>query len=452
MNMCRTCLETPADKHISELEKGINETNRNCFDIMLFCLDIEVTHDSKITRYLCSKCYTKIVSFYNFKTTSLKNDSYLKSLDPALGLETQKLSVYVDENRIKQENVLDSDEFGSRLLVKEEIKIEIETNYDESLENIEVNVKNEANTSEGVESYVDPLCGVQKVESRNISDNAEENASVYQKPVPPKEVQSVKVQRKREVCEECGKSFLDVKKHAVRHRPRVERPATQCEACPKTFINKTSLKQHYKNTHLGVKSKCDICNKVVIHLTAHKMQVHNPDTLSYGCASCERRFITQAALDLHATVHTSELKFECDICQKKFRLRNSILRHIRDFHQKEKNHQCKLCNKAFFGIVSYKTHLQSHSNERHYKCKECDKAFKTMEYLRKHSRITHSDVKNFKCELCGKCFKRSSDRNNHMRTHTGEKPYPCRHCDSRFRQSSARNRHELVMHEELNNV
>ncbi|XP_061713737.1 zinc finger protein 155-like [Cydia pomonella] len=442
MNICRTCLETPADKHISELEKDIKETNRNCFDIMLFCLDIEVTHGSKITRHLCSKCYTKIVTFYNFKTTSLKNDSYLKSLDPALGLETQKLSGYVDENGIKQEEIVDKD-------CKADIKIEIEIMNDESLGDLEVDVKKEY-TSEDAETYVEPVCFKDKVESRNISDNSEKNAPVYQQSVPPKKFPSAKVQQKREVCEECGKSFRNVKKHALQHRPRGERQAIQCEACPKTFINKTSLKNHYKNTHLGIKSKCDICNKVVIHLSVHKMQVHNPDTLRYGCPTCERRFITRAALDLHATVHTRDLKYQCDICQKKFRLRNSILRHIRDFHQKERNHQCKLCNKAFFGKMSFKRHLESHSNERLYKCKKCDKAFKTKEYLRKHSRITHSDVKNFNCELCSKSFKRSSDRNTHMRTHTGEKPYPCRHCDARFRQTSARKRHELVMHEELN--
>ncbi|XP_063533549.1 uncharacterized protein LOC134743854 [Cydia strobilella] len=175
MNMCRTCLKTPADKRILELEKVIKDGNKNSFHVMLFCLDIEVIEDSKITTNLCNNCYRKIISFYKFKTLSLKNDAYLKSLEPAVQLEDQKLSVYVDENGIKHENFLDPDDFGPSLVENNaEFKIEVEVKEDKPLEDTKIHVKNE-DTLQDSESDEEPLSVVQKVKYENYCKESGKN-------------------------------------------------------------------------------------------------------------------------------------------------------------------------------------------------------------------------------------------------------------------------------------
>lgn len=42
MHACRTCLTVAVEKDISQLETDLEEEKQSCFEIMLFCLDIEV--------------------------------------------------------------------------------------------------------------------------------------------------------------------------------------------------------------------------------------------------------------------------------------------------------------------------------------------------------------------------------------------------------------------------
>ncbi|XP_063618279.1 zinc finger protein 470-like [Cydia splendana] len=473
MIMCRTCLKTPAEKHISDLENGIKEGKHNCFEIMMFCLNIEVTQDSKITSKLCANCYKKILSFYKFKALSLKNDLYLRSLDPVVQLEDQKLSVYVDENGIKHENLLDSDEFGPVLLedCDTEFKVDInvksnnsdedgeidfkDNNSDEdgeidfkdnnSYDDIEIDFKCDENISDNVEADEDQQ-SEQKVKHKNIVKDTKENAPKklgHRKRDKSKKKEKWKPQRR--VCEECGKSFLNLREHALQHQPKEGRQKLQCKACPKTFFSIGGRRKHYMVTHLGFKEKCDICGKEVAGLKHHKNLVHNPSALPYPCVRCERRFVGQSALDAHMVTHTKDLPFECDMCQNRFCSKNSVSRHIRQVHQKIRSHQCQFCSKAFFKIERLRAHVRSHTNERPHKCEECGKAFATAHYLKQHALI-HGD-KNFQCQHCDMSFAKSGNLRTHMVKHTKEKRYPCAFCGVRFGRSDHRRRHELTAHQ-----
>ncbi|XP_063361805.1 zinc finger protein 470-like [Cydia amplana] len=459
MNMCRTCLKTPATKRILELEKVFKDGNKNSFQVMLFCLDIEVIEDSKITTNLCNNCYRKIISFYKFKVLSLKNDAYLKSLGPAVQVEDQKLSVYVDEDGIKHENFLDPDGFGPSLVEDNTgFKIEVEFKEEESLVgDIEINVKNE-DTSQHPQSDEEPLSVVQKVKYENVKNDCKENAPVRSKRGRPKKVKlpkKGKVKEECQVCEECGKSVRNLKAHSLLHWRKGERPMMQCKLCPKLFNTDSGRTRHYHKIHLGLtdvsKSVCDICNKEFKHLKGHIMMMHNRESLPYGCVSCERRYSCRSALENHMAKHVgvSELPYECDICKRRFRFKSIVSKHIRKFHLNEKNYQCEICSKTFFDKQPFIDHMDSHSDERRYKCKECGLGLKTQDTLRRHMIAIHSDVRKYPCTECGKSFKRRTGLREHMRTHTREKPYPCRFCDARFRRRHHAKRHERLIHKNM---
>ncbi|XP_063381131.1 zinc finger protein 121-like [Cydia fagiglandana] len=307
MNICRTCLKTPAIRNISELEKGIGEDNKNYLEIMVFCLDIKVTQDSKITTKLCNNCYRKIISFYKFKALSLKNDAYLKSLE--VTLVDHKSSIYVDENNVKHENSLDYDEYVS---VIDNCPMDIKQ---------ELDVKDE-DTWAGVESDEELLSVIQRVKYENIKDETKENAPINKKRGRPRKIKALKlenVKQERQVCEECGKSVRNLKEHSLQHLPMSERKKLQCKVCPKLFSTYGARTRHYKIKHLGIKSECNICHKKVVCLSTHRLRVHNREALPFACVQCERRFVSQGVLDVHMTTHTKDRAFQCDVCEKKFR-------------------------------------------------------------------------------------------------------------------------------------
>ncbi|XP_061713742.1 zinc finger protein 470-like [Cydia pomonella] len=450
MNTCRTCLKTPADKRILELEKVIKDGNKNSFQVMLFCLDIEVIETSKVTTNLCNNCYRKIISYYKFKTLSLKNDAYLKSLVPPVQLEDQTLSVYVDELGIKHENFLDSDDFGPSLVEDNpEFKIE-----EEVKEEVEMNVKNE-DTCQHPELDEEPLSVVQKVKYENVKNDYKENAPVYKKRGRSNIVnlpKKGKVKEERQVCEECGKSVRNLKGHSLLHQQKGERQMIQCKLCPKLFNTDSGRNKHYRNIHLGLsnvsKSICDICNKEVKHLKGHIKMMHNRESLPYGCGSCERRFLCRSALKKHMAKHVGvpEIPYECDICKRRFHTKTLVSKHIRQFHLNVKNYLCEICSKTFFDKHPFIIHMESHSKERLYKCKDCGLPLKTKETLRNH-RLLHRNDKEFPCELCSKKFQKLAYLRVHMVTHTKEKRYECRYCGVRFGRSHHRSRHESTAHQ-----
>ncbi|XP_063533761.1 zinc finger protein 287-like isoform X2 [Cydia strobilella] len=457
MNMCRTCLKTPADKRILELENVIKDGNKNSFHIMLFCLDIEVIEDSKITTNLCNNCYRKIISFYKFKALSLENDAYLKSLKPAVQLEDQKLSVYVDENGIKHENILDPDDFGPSLLEDNaEFKIEVEIEEEKSFGDTEIHVKNE-DTLQDSESDEEPLSVVQNVKYENVKNDYNENAAVHKKRRHPKKVKlpkKGKVKEECQVCEECGKSVRNLKGHSLLHQQKGERQMIQCKLCPKLFSTDSGRHKHYRNIHLGLsnvrKSICDICNKEVKYLKGHIRMMHNRESLPYGCVSCDRRFTCRSALEKHMAQHVGvpEIPYECDICKRRFRNKNLVSKHIRQFHLNEKNYQCEICSKTFFEKRPFIIHMETHSKEPLYNCKDCGLALKTRETLRRHC-LLHRNDKEFPCELCSKTFRNLANLRCHMVTHTKEKRFECRYCGVRFGRSHHRSRHEFTAHQQL---
>ncbi|XP_063361798.1 gastrula zinc finger protein XlCGF46.1-like [Cydia amplana] len=456
MNTCRTCLKTPADTDISKLKRSIKDDNRKCIDIIAFCLDIKVTEDSKITTKLCNKCYRKIISFYKFKVLSLKNDAYLRSLQPSEQSVDQKRSIYVDGNGIKHENPLEIDEYGPSIVEEynTEIKIEIDFKHERTLgdevdtENAdtpgheEIDVKDEHNEKKGDEKLV------------KIVKRGRQKVSSYKKRGHPKKLSLVKAERtkpEKRICEECGKTVVNLTQHLLQHRPKDERKMLQCQACSKVFSSRSGRNKHYAVAHLGHKMKCDICHKEVSSVKTHKMQVHNRHELPFGCVFCSKRFISRSGLEAHVAGHTKHFTYECDECHKRFRSKMSISTHIRMVHIKEKLYQCHLCSKAFFKKYSLQKHVWSHTKERPFECEECGKSFGDRTTLKNH-RLTHVDVKSFRCEICDMSFVRKGYLSAHMISHTKEKRYPCAFCGARFGRSDHRNRHEFTAHKKFVNA
>ncbi|XP_061713731.1 zinc finger protein ZFP2-like [Cydia pomonella] len=475
MNTCRTCLITSARNDISDLEKSIKDDKRKCIDIMAFCLDIKVTEDTKITTKLCDTCYRNIISFYNFKVLALENDAYLKSLNPLEKPADHNLTLYVDENGIKHENIVESDDFGPSVIeyCNREIKIEIDVKDDRQEDSEIIDNVKEEDTFADVDLDEEPLSVVQKVEYENFEDDSKEEAPEHNS----------------------GQRML------------------KCKACPKQFVTFGGRSKHYQTTHLGKRSKCDICYKEVVHLPEHKLRIHNPSGMRFNCSVCKRPFIKQAELDLHMLTHTKDYKFQCDVCQRKFSCKGLLSLHIRQVHEKERNYKCKHCPKAFFArkklerhsrthtsdvsvsklgkeyqiceecgvsVVNLKTHAARHQpkdERRRLQCKACPKTFYTIGGRKRHYKTTHlgkiprCDICNkqvvsvtehkrrmhapgelpFECAECGRRCASKSLLDVHMLTHTRDYKHECDVCQKKFSSKTFLSMHRREVHEKERN-
>ncbi|XP_063533766.1 zinc finger protein 1 homolog [Cydia strobilella] len=503
MNTCRTCLKSPANKNILELGKDIEEDNTQSVDVLAFCLDIKVTEDSKITTNLCCDCYRIIISFYKFKTLSLKNDAYLRSLDD-MQLNDQKISFYMDENGVKHANFLGPDDYGSNLVDDGNTEIRTDVKYEETFGVCQIyenhgTIDEETQTYEdhgtideetlrdtqtyedhdtiedflypavSISSHPSPLMDdddgcrdggepskaikVEDIKSKNvkranrIAPKGKKRSSKKPRIRTAKKKQGLKkdgkVSQGPHTCEQCGVTVIDIKSHSLTHKSKDERKKLKCKACPKQFVSRGGRRRHFIVHHLGRKSKCDICNGEYVNLDTHIKQVHKKEELRFVCVTCERRFVSRPVLDEHMNTHAGivDKQFACDLCPKKYAIKKCLGDHIKRTHEQKRNYQCEYCTKRFFAKTDFINHLRMHTKERPFECAECGKTFTWRRGLVLHM-LVHSGARDYKCQLCDQRCRTASELKIHMITHTKEKRHSCQYCGKRFGRADSCRRHE----------
>ncbi|XP_046907292.1 zinc finger protein 236-like isoform X2 [Hypomesus transpacificus] len=145
---------------------------------------------------------------------------------------------------------------------------------------------------------------------------------------------------------------------------------------------------------------------------------------------------------------------QCFYCDQVCQSANTLRRHCRQAHGKERCHVCRACGKAFKRATHLKEHERVHKRgpspssrrPRHFNCTVCVKAFTKPSQLERHNRI-HTGERPFKCEQCDKAFNQKSCLQVHMVKHTGEKPFKCEVCSIGFTQKSNMKLHMKRLHD-----
>ncbi|XP_057695534.1 zinc finger protein 771-like [Corythoichthys intestinalis] len=131
-----------------------------------------------------------------------------------------------------------------------------------------------------------------------------------------------------------------------------------CTFCEKRFSQKTDLERH-KRTHTGEKP--------------------------FLCTSCDKRFTDKGNLKQHTRTHTGEKPFPCTLCNKRFSLKPQLERHKRT-HTGEKPFVCT-CGKKFTDKGNLNRHARTHTGEKPFACSLCEKRFRWKYQVTKHMRI-----------------------------------------------------------------
>lgn len=162
----------------------------------------------------------------------------------------------------------------------------------------------------------------------------------------------------------------------------------------------------------------------------------------FTCEICQKAFARRDTLICHRRTHDGTKPFRCKICDKGFSRRDKLQCHSR-VHSGEKPYSCLVCNRAFAQSDKLKCHMRTHTGERPHPCDLCDKRFARRDTLHCHRR-THTGEKPFPCNICGKRFARRDKLTCHKRVHSGEKPYECGTCGKQFARSDKLCRHRRI--------
>ncbi|VVC89362.1 unnamed protein product [Leptidea sinapis] len=170
-------------------------------------------------------------------------------------------------------------------------------------------------------------------------------------------------------------------------------PKIQCKICNKV-INKSYYKQHvtmHDPDHYNF--ICDVCGKSFRLRCAyrnHKLR-HRTD-FSFKCKSCPYKSRYLELLKTHSKVHAGDYRYMCTECPARFLFKSNLNRHMQK--HKEPQFKCDSCKRAFHTKLAVQRHYEvDHLGIRNHVCNVCGKAFGYRNSLMKHQRGVHKREK-----------------------------------------------------------
>ncbi len=89
-------------------------------------------------------------------------------------------------------------------------------------------------------------------------------------------------------------------------------------------------------------------------------------------------------------------------------------------HKSIKTHKCEICDKTFSWKCTLMRHIAVHNNVKTNRCELCEKVFTEQYSLKLHVKRVHNHIKEHNYNLCSMQFVTISELIHHMRVHTGK--------------------------------
>ncbi|CAH8644367.1 unnamed protein product [Dicrocoelium dendriticum] len=215
----------------------------------------------------------------------------------------------------------------------------------------------------------------------------------------------------------------------------------ECTHCYERFSDKRCWRTHLDKHNEGYSQRCLECGRafrlrasLLHHIRTHHGEDQGPATCEY----CGLTYPKRGSLRYHIfRMHNQELAHECTMCQRRFRLETELRRHVKEMHSGAV--RCEICHKVCSNLRCYAQHRQKHFRTRIYQCTDCQATFKSKLAMKRHIRVEHLQLgpERFECQICGKIV---TQIGMHMLIHK-EARFECEYCNKRFTKAAYYNEH-----------
>ncbi|XP_050301562.1 zinc finger protein 888-like [Anthonomus grandis grandis] len=288
------------------------------------------------------------------------------------------------------------------------------------------------------------------------------------------------------VCTKCGRSFAKVT-NLYRHYnicnpddlslpPGLKKKNFQCPECSNSFTRLDNLQRHMRLI-CGKSSrpfKCSVCSKTFKlkhHLKNHVIGVHlkgGPNIILPDEGQLEVMENLEfghefPSFPLANYYLKEEDWYVCKQCNKRYKHRTSVWRHIKWECNKKPQFACHICGKRVTQKTSLKAHVENLSSfwwTTSMYAQGVTPDFDIKGHLLNMRRMnvekprslyvmyaTRVSGDQFICGFCGKIYKYKYTLKRHMENEcSGEKPFACDLCGAKFTQYPSIKRHKIAMH------
>lgn len=168
----------------------------------------------------------------------------------------------------------------------------------------------------------------------------------------------------------------------------------QCPICDKIYLLEKRLKNHIEKHGVEVEliQKCTAIDNSYYNRQKDKDHINQYTLKPLNKEISETR--TQKI-----QIFQKKTNFVCDKCGKKFIGRTQLSDHVRSDCGRLPVYQCQECGKCLTTAGILKTHMLLHRKECPFQCNKCNKVFKVKAQYRAHVKYRHTEEKRFKCHV-----------------------------------------------------
>ncbi|KAF7988308.1 hypothetical protein HCN44_000881 [Aphidius gifuensis] len=226
-------------------------------------------------------------------------------------------------------------------------------------------------------------------------------------------------------CEICtDKSFINWD-DLCNHR-RLTHGLFPCDLCNKCYGRASHLWKHVNRVHKGHSDvTCRYCLKTSAskdHLAAHIAKTHRyePDEKQQLINNYINSKTSGGSSGGVGVGGDDDVIHHCEKCNKGFHKRYLLRRHMKGCQNYRKDPgalltRCRACERIFKDRASLQKHIENHHSS--YTCHLCNETITSKLGIMTHNRINHMNHDDLTCTSCKKLFRTKEDLDVHKKDH-----------------------------------